>query len=124
MGSMAYLTLAEAAARSGESIPKLRRWARRWDSRFAYKKLDEADASPMEKWFISEQELERVLGRRLRPDRFELGNEIKTLVTLLESSIDELTRAGASPNVLRDLTFAAQVAAELRAELYPETRPS
>jgi hypothetical protein len=109
-----FLTLDEAAARSGTSRATLQNWVR--TGRLPGKKwLSDGDWSPTEKWHILDRDLEAVLGRRLRPTIFEHGQELEGVEKLLTAALAALGDPADVESARRDLRFATQVVTDLRA---------
>jgi hypothetical protein len=106
---MGYVTISEAAARSEASVEQVRRWARTGRIKARKDSNDRTD-SPSEIWFVDERDLERHLGYKLRPSRWDLEQELLGLEKRMEA-------------IIRDLSFTAQVLRDLRGQVYSELDP-
>jgi hypothetical protein len=117
-----YITLDEAAARSGISRATLLNWIKRRRFLTAHKSLSEGDWSG-EKWWILETELEKLIGRRLAPRASDIGDELDGVEALISSAVAALeSDASASPETLKDLQFAAQALSDLNARINLQER--
>jgi hypothetical protein len=71
----------------------------------------------MEKWHVLDRDLERVLGRRLYPDRYDICRELDGVITQIESAATRLEASEVDDEAMTDLQFAAQVLADLHTSL-------
>jgi hypothetical protein len=107
-----YLTLDEAAARSGKSRATIRNWIRQGRFPTAHKSLFDGDWSG-EKWWVLDRELEQLIGRRLAPGGYEIEQELGGIQALIEKAIETLAANDDHAKVVDDLRFAAQSTADL-----------
>jgi len=101
-----YIDLDEAAARSGIPRATLYSWARK---RWVRSIKDFHGDSLHEKWQVLDVDLERKIGRRLRPHGFALKYELEQLneLTAVIRTLDATT-SPESKKLVDELTFVAK----------------